>query len=175
LRRTLKELIERTVSVKDYIMYMNDPFRGRFLERMKAYSLKKDVVEELTKYVDKIFLVVFSAEWCKDCAANVPVLALLADKTGLNVRVFGGLKKDPLNPNEKWRIPPSPPEVREFKVDRTPHIVIFHTNGRELGKIVENPAPNKTMEEEVLQLVRQGKKGKTLRRENCDMHAYEYQ
>ena len=154
LRRTLKELIGRTVSVKDYIMHMNDPFRRRFLERMKAYSLKKDVVEELTKYVDKIFLVVFSAEWCKDCAANVPVLALLADKTGLNVRVFGGLKKDPLNPNEKWRIPPSPPEVREFKVDRTPHIVIFHTNGRELGKIVENPAPNKTMEEEILKLVR---------------------
>ncbi len=158
MRRTLKELIGRTVSVIDYIMYMNDHFRGRFLERMKAYSLKEDVVEELKNYVDKIFLVVFSAEWCKDCTANVPVLALLADKTGLKVRVFGGLKKDPLSPNEKWRIPPSPPEVREFKVDRTPHIVIFHANGRELGKIIENPAPNKTMEEEILQLVRQGKK-----------------
>jgi len=153
----LKELVKRTVPVKDYITYMHDPFRGRFLERMKTYSLKEDVVEELKKYVDKIFIVAFSAEWCKDCAANVPVLALLADETGLKVRVFGGLKKDPLNPDEKWRIPPSPPEVREFEVERTPHIVIFHTNGRELGKIIENPAPNKTMEEEILQLVRQEK------------------
>jgi thiol-disulfide isomerase/thioredoxin len=155
LRKTLDELERRTISVKDYIRYMNNPFRGRFLERMKTYSLNEDVVKELKKYMDKIFVVVFSAEWCKDCAANVPVLALLADKTGLKVRVFGGLKKDPLNPDEKWRIPPSPPEVREFKVKRTPHIVIFHVNGRELGKIIENPTPNKTMEEEILQLVKQ--------------------
>jgi len=147
--------MRRTVSVKDYITYMNDPFRGRFLERMKAYSLNEEIVEEFKKYVDKTFLVVFSAEWCKDCAANVPVLALLADKTGVKVRVFGGLKKDLLNPNEKWRIPPSPPELREFKVERTPHIVIFHINGRQLGKIVEKPAPNKTLEEEILQLVKQ--------------------
>jgi thiol-disulfide isomerase/thioredoxin len=154
LRKTLKELVKRTVPVKDYITYMRDPFRDRFMERMKTYSLKEDVVEELKKYVDKIFIVVFSAEWCKDCAANVPVLALLADKTGLKVRVFGGLKKDPFNPNEKWRIPPSPPEVKEFEVERTPHMVIFDINGRELGKIIENPAPNKTMEEEILQLVR---------------------
>lgn len=157
MRRTLKELIGRTVSVKDYIMHMNDPFRGRFLERMKAYPLNEDVVEELKNYVDRIFLVVFSAEWCKDCAANVPVLALLADKTGVTVRVFGGLKKDLLNPNETWRIPPSPPEVREFKVERTPHIVIFRINGRQLGKIVEKPASNKTLEEEILQLVKQQK------------------
>ena len=147
--------MRRTVSVKDYITHMNDPFRGRFLERMKAYSLNEEIVEEFKKYVDKTFLVVFSAEWCKDCAANVPVLALLADKTGVKVRVFGGLKKDLLNPNEKWRIPPSPPELREFKVERTPHIVIFHINGRQLGKIVEKPAPNKTLEEEILQLVKQ--------------------
>jgi len=160
LRKTLKELMRRTVSAKDYIMHMNEPFRDRFMARMKDYSLKGDIVEELKKRVDEIFVVVFSAEWCKDCAANVPVLALLADKTGLKVRVFGGLQKDPLNPKEKWRIPPSPPEVREFKVERTPHVVIFHTNGRELGKIIENPAPNRTMEEEILQLVRQGKSGR---------------
>lgn len=140
--------------MKDYIMHMSDPFKAKFLERMETYSLKENVVKELKKYVDKIFVVVFSAEWCKDCAANVPVLALLADKTGLKVRVFGGLRKDPLNSNEKWRIPPSPLEVREFKVESIPHIVIFHINGRELGKIIENPAPNKTTEEEILQLAK---------------------
>jgi thiol-disulfide isomerase/thioredoxin len=155
LRKTLKELVKRTVSVKDYVMHMDEPFRDRFLKRMKAYSLKEDIVEELKKRVDEIFVVVFSAEWCKDCAANVPVLALLANKTGVKVRVFGGLKKDLLNPNETWRIPPSPPELREFKVERTPHIVVFHINGLQLGKIVEKSAPNKTLEEEILQLVKQ--------------------
>jgi thiol-disulfide isomerase/thioredoxin len=132
LRKTLKELMGRTVSVKDYIMHMNDPFRGRFLERMETYSLNEENVEELTKYVDGVFVVVFSAEWCKDCAANVPVIALLADKTGVKVRVFGGLKKDLLNPNEAWRIPPSPPRSKGFQSERTPHIVIFHINGGQL-------------------------------------------
>jgi len=62
LRKTLKELVKRTVPVKDYITYMRDPFRDRFLERMKTYPFKEDVVKELKKYVDKIFIVVFSAE-----------------------------------------------------------------------------------------------------------------
>jgi len=121
LRKTLQELTIRTVFVIDYIMHMDEPFRDRFLERMKAYSLKEDVVEELKKYVDEIFVVVFSAGWCKDGVATVPVLALLSQKIGLKVRVFGGLKKDVFNRNEIWRIPPSPPEVREFEVEE------FHT------------------------------------------------
>jgi len=160
--------MRRTVSVKDYIMHMRDPLRAKFSERMKTYSLKKDVVKELKKYVDKTFIVVFSAEWCKDCAANVPVLALLADKIELKVRVFGGLQKDPLNPNEKWWIPPSPPEVKEFKVERTPHIVIFHIDGQELGRIIENPAPNKTIEEEILELLKQSKGAKSLPKHESD-------
>jgi len=144
----------RTVSAIDYIMHMDEPFRDKFFERMKAYSLKEEVVEELKKYVDEIFVVVFSAGWCKDCVANVPVLALLAEKIGLKVRVFGSLKKDIFNPNEIWRVPPSPPEVKEFEVETIPHAVIFHVNGRELGRIVEKPASGKTIEEEVLQLVK---------------------
>ena len=144
----------KTVSVTDYVMHMDEPFRSRFLERMKAYSLKEDVVEELKKYVDEIFVVVFSAEWCKDCTANVPVLALLAQKIALKVRVFGGLKKDVFNPNEVWRIPPSPTEVKEFEVKTIPHVVIFHVKSQELGRIIEKPASGKTMEEEILQLVR---------------------
>jgi len=90
----------------------------------------------------------------KDCAPNVPVLALMADKTGLQVRVFGGLMRDPLNPKERWRIPPSPPEVRDFKVEKVSTIFVFDKKGEELGKIVENPSAGKTLEEEILDLAR---------------------
>ena len=149
--------MDRTVSVKDYLVCTSDPFRSKSIERMKNYRLKEVVVEELKKYADKLFIVVFSAELClKDCAKNVPVLALLADKAGLKVRVFGGLMRDSLNPKEKWRIPPSPPEVKEFKVEKVPHIVIFDMSGLELGKIVEKPAHDKTLEEEILQRAWQG-------------------
>ncbi len=101
-------------------------------------------------------IVVFSAEWCNDCAANVPVLALLVEKTGMQVRVFGGLKTDPLNPEERWRIPPSPPEVKTFNIQKTPHIIIFDEQGKQLGAIIENPKPENTLEEEILQIIQQG-------------------
>jgi len=49
---------------------------------------------------------------------------------------------------------PSPREVEEFKVEKIPHIIIFNTDGKELGKIIENPAQDKTLEEEILQRVK---------------------
>ena len=151
--KSLVELTERTVSVKGYLAHTSGPFREKADERLKTYRLKEEVVEELKSYADKLFVVVFSAEWClKDCAPNVPVLALLADKAGLNVRVFGGLIRDPLNPKERWRIPPSPPEVKDFKVEKVPTIIVFDISGRELGKIIEEPSPGRTLEEEMLQL-----------------------
>jgi len=152
---SLKELAERTVSVKDYLAHTTGPFRERADERLRTYRLKEEVAGELKRYKNKVFVVVFSAEWClKDCAPNVPVLPLLADKTGIAVRVFGGLMRDPLNPKERWRIPPSPPEVRDFKVEKVPTIFVFDKNGEELGKIVENPSAGRTLEEEILDLAR---------------------
>lgn len=158
LRKTLNELREKTVSVEDYLVRINEPFRSRFAERMESYPLKKNVVDELRKHADKMFIVVFSAEWCKNCMAHVPVLALLADEAGLRVRVFGGLKKDRLNPDKKWRIPPSPPEVKDFGVTDIPYIIIFNKGSEELGKIVEDPASGKTIEEEILEIIEQPKK-----------------
>jgi hypothetical protein len=153
--KSLKELTERSVAVKDYLTHTTGPFRDKANERMKTYKIDASVIEELKKYVNKLFVIVFSAEWClKDCAPNVPVLALLANKTGLNVRVFGGLTRDPSNPKERWKVPPSPPEVKDFKVEKVPTIIIFDANGRELGKIIENPAPNKTIEEGILEFAR---------------------
>jgi len=153
--QSLAKLTERTVSVKDYLAHTSGPFRERADERLRTYRLKEEVIKELRKHADKLFIVVFSAEWClKDCAPNVPVLSLLAEKTGIGVRVFGGLMKDPLNPRERWRIPPSPPEVRDFKVEKVPTIFVFNKNGEELGKIIENPSAGKTLEEDILDFAR---------------------
>jgi hypothetical protein len=155
--KSLAELTERTVSVKDYLAHTSGPFRDKADERLKTYRLKEKVIEELKKYKDKLFVIVFSAEWClKDCTPNIPVLALLADQAGLKVRVFGGLIRDPLNPKERWRILPSPPEVRDFKVEKVPTIIVLDMSGRELGKIIEEPSPGKTLEEEILELAKKG-------------------
>jgi len=71
----------------------------------------------------------------------------------LEVRIFGGLKKDPLSHTRKWRIPPSPPEVETFHVDKIPLIILFDREGKEIGKIVENPREKPTLEEELLKII----------------------
>lgn len=149
----LSRLRQRTVDVNQYIDSISPQYKDKFLKRKKAYKLRVDVVNNLKNLVNNYVLVVFSAEWCKDCAANIPVLALLSEATGLEVRVFGGLKRDPLNPNKKWSVPPSPPEVETFHIDKIPHILIFNINGEKVGEIIENPKEGLTLEEEIFKVM----------------------
>jgi hypothetical protein len=58
-------------------------------------------------------------------------------------------------PEERWRIPPSPPEVETFSVHQSLQIIIFDKRGKQLGTIIENPTPANTLEEEILQLIQQ--------------------
>lgn len=149
----LLEIRRKTVEARHYINNISQPFREKFLEQEKAYSLDPSFLAELKKFAKNYVVVAFSAEWCKDCAANIPVLALLSEKTGLEVRVFGGLKRDPLNPARKWSIPPSPQEVETFHVDKIPYILIFNSQGEKIGEIVENPKEGLTLEREILQII----------------------
>ena len=146
----LSEIRKKTVSVEQYLDSLEEPFRERFLTRKQTYTLNQEAVNQLKKVEDKYVIVAFSAEWCKDCAANIPVLALISEATGLEVRIFGGLKKDPLSHARKWRIPPSPPEVEMFHVDKIPLIIVFDKEGKEVGKIIENPREKPTLEEELV-------------------------
>jgi hypothetical protein len=149
----LAEIKRRTVSVSDYIDSIEEPFREKFLERKKTYNLSQKTVRQLLQYAGKYVVIAFSAAWCKDCTTNVPVLALISEASGIEVRIFGGLKKDPLNPEHKWRIPPSPQDVETFKVDKIPLIIIADVKGREVGRIVENPRNQPTLEQELLEII----------------------
>lgn len=151
----LKELITKTIPVHEYIEKMAQPYKERFLKRKQSYQLDGDVMQKLKDYVEDNVILVFSADWCKDCAKNVAVLALLTEKTGMKVYVFGGLKVDALNPKETWRIPPSPYEVKTFNVQSVPQIIILNNQGKKIGTINENPKPENTLEEEILQIIQQ--------------------
>jgi len=144
---------KKTVSVSQYINSLKQPFRDKFLKRKQTYQLEQETINQLKKFAEKIVIVAFSAEWCKDCTANIPVLALISEATGLEVRIFGGLQKDPSNLKRKWRIPPSPPEVKTFDVDKIPLIVIVDREGKNVGKIIEKPREKPTLEEELLKII----------------------
>jgi len=149
----LSEIRKKTVLVSHYIDNLEQPFHEKFLARKKTYQLNQEAINQLKNFADKHVIVAFSAEWCKDCTANIPVLALISEATGLEVRIFGGLKKDPLNPKRKWRIPPSPPEVEAFHVDKIPFMILLDIEGREIGKIVESPREKPTLEEELVKII----------------------
>lgn len=152
MRVNLAEIEKKTVSANQYISSLEQLFQEKFLARKQTYQLKQSVIDQLRKFADKYVIVAFSAGWCKDCAVNIPVLALISESTRMEVRIFGGLKKDPLNPESKWRIPPSPPEVEIFHVDNIPLIIMFDKTGNEVGRIIENPQ-EPTLEEELLKII----------------------
>jgi thiol-disulfide isomerase/thioredoxin len=149
----LSEIKKKTKTVNQYILSLEQPFRQEFLTRKQTYRLQPEAVNRLRKSAGKYTVIAFSATWCKDCATCLPVLALIAEATGLQVRVFGGLKKDPLSHVHKWRIPPSPAEVEIFHVDRIPLILIFDVDGKEIGRIVETPKKLSNLEEELCEII----------------------
>lgn len=153
MNSNLSDVRKRTVSVSQYIESLKQPFREKFLARKQTYQLKQEAIKQVKKFADEYMVVAFSAEWCKDCAVNIPVLALISEATGLEVRIFGGLKKDPLSQTRKWRIPPLPQEVETFHVDKIPVIIVFDKDGKDIGKIIENPQAKPTLEEELVKII----------------------
>lgn len=150
----LSEIRRKTVSVTDYISNLEEPFREKFLTRKQIYQPNQEAMSKLRESAGKYVIIAFSAGWCKDCVTNIPVLALINEAARIEVRVFGGLKKDPLGQERKWRIPPSPREVETFNVDKIPLIVIADREGREIGRVVENPKQQPTLEQELCEIIK---------------------
>jgi len=120
-------------------------------EQYETYVLDEEAVTKIRWHAGRVMVVVFSAEWCPDCHRNVPILALVSRETGLEVRVFGHLMRDAKRTG--WRIPPSPPEVDDFKVVKIPHIAVLDVNGEVVGEIIENPPEGKTLEQALLDVL----------------------
>jgi hypothetical protein len=150
----LPEIRRKTVSVTNYINNLEEPFRKKFLTRKRTYQPNQEAISQLKEFVGKYVIIAFSAGWCKDCAVNIPVLAVINEASGLEVRVFGGLKKDPLGQARKWRIPPSPREVETLSVEKIPLIIIADKEGKEIGRIVENPTQQPTLEQELCEIIK---------------------
>ena len=138
--------------IEEYLAAPSDATEA-FNRRLQEYELDPVVTEKLKAHAGKAYIFAFSAEWCKDCTKNVPVLKLIQDTTGIEGRVLGHIMRDAKNPDERWRIPPSPPEVKTFNVVNIPHIAVLDAHGNELGAVIENPPEDKTLEEALLAIL----------------------
>jgi thiol-disulfide isomerase/thioredoxin len=145
-------LILRSEDVKEYIE-SNREKTPNFVDRYKSYTVEKETVSKIKRYFDKYIIFAFSAEWCKDCARNIPILARLQEESGLITRIFGHIMKDAKSSTKKWRIPPSPGEIDLFNVIKIPSIFILDNQGNKVGEIIENPPPDKTLETAILDIL----------------------
>lgn len=145
-------LVLRSEDVKEYIESSKEK-APKFMERYESYVLEKETVTKIKCYSDKYIIFAFSAEWCKDCARNIPVLARLQEETGLTTRIFGHVMRDAKSSTNIWSIPPSPEELELFNVTKVPSIYIFDKNGDKVGEIIENPPTGKTLEATILEIL----------------------
>ena len=149
MKYDLEKIKARSEAVREYI---SAPSKAKdvFEKKQVEYKLDAAVTKELKKRTKNYMIIVFSAEWCPDCIRNVPVLDLIAEATGMEVRVFGHIMRDTKSNTRKWAVPPSPPEVDEFNVLKIPLIIVLKKDGKKVGEIVENPPQGKTLERALL-------------------------
>ena len=153
MKYELEAIMSNSESVADYLKSSEEK-TPKFAERKTTYKLNKETVEKIKTYAGSAVVVVFSAEWCPDCYRNVPVLGLISEETDLEVRVFGHLMRNVKDPDEKWMIPPSPPEVKTFNVIKIPLITVLNEDGERLGEIIENPPEGQTLERGLLDILK---------------------
>ncbi len=152
-RFELEKLRENSEPVSQYLDSVSEA-KPAFARRREEYVPDEGVIRELKEYAGEVVVTVFSAEWCPDCFRNVPVLGTISEATGIEVLVFGHLMRDVKNPKKRWRIPPSPEEVKEFDVVKIPLITVLNNEGEKIGEIVENPPEGKTLETALLDILR---------------------
>jgi len=151
-RHDLAALKAASEPIGEYLAALSDAAEA-FTRRLQEYELDTPAAEKLKAHAGEASIFVFTAEWCGDCKRNVPVLKLIQDATGIEARVFGHIMRDVENPDERWRVPPSPPEVKEFNVLKIPHIAVLDAHGKKLGALIENPPEGKTLEEALLDIL----------------------
>ena len=113
-------------------------------DKYDKFEPAADMVEAIkAKLGPDMKIDVYLGLWCPDSRNNVPLFIKFLDRlgTGVPVRYFGVPRK--ANRDVKYY-------VEEMKVERVPSF-IFYRDGKEIGRIVENPKSG--MVEDIMDIV----------------------
>lgn len=154
----LTDVQEECPTCTSYIQSMNPRYGRMYQSVRESYQLNENIVEELKKYADSYTLIVVFADWCGDARKAVPVLSLLEDEAGIEIKALGGMEKPRRPSNKHWAVPPSPEEVDTFGITSSPTIIIFDEDGEEVGRIKTRPKMTPTIEEEILAIIENDRK-----------------
>ncbi len=150
----LNQLKANGLSVKEMIEKLEGKDGEIIKENIVNYQPNELIVSQLASKMNGYTIVVFSADWCKDCKVNVAAFVkILQLKPDINAIFFKGIKSAPKDPDIRWRVPPSPQEVNEFDLKKIPTFYILDSNGKVVGEIIENPTIKPTLEEELVYIL----------------------
>jgi thiol-disulfide isomerase/thioredoxin len=153
-KHDLKKLQENGKNIDELIESFDCKGSEDIKNQCENYEPNHDIVKELVAKAKDYTFVVFSADWCKDCKSNVGAFAKIVQLyPEINAIFFKGIKSAPLDPNIKWKVPQSPPEVNEFDLNRIPTFYILDSEGYVKTEFLENPVTKPTVEEELLYLI----------------------
>ena len=150
----LDDIRARTKNAREYVESIEGKAGDQFMNLYDGYKLDPTATEELKSLMEGLTVVVMSAGWCKDCRNALPVLMHLEEQIGIEVRCFSGIKTAPLDPDNQWKIPPSPPEMKEWGVTAIPWIEFFDSNGDRVATIIEKPNTKPTLEAEMVHVLK---------------------
>jgi len=145
-KRKIKEKVEKW---KNYQNYEPNP---KTIENIRTLLAKEN---------EKVKLIAIGAEWCGDCAIQLPRMLKISEKFDKNIfefYVLYGVMVDALKKNgdSKWHEKKSPPEATnpKFNLHAIPTIYLFDEDGKYLSRIVEKPTKKGTLEKELLYLLK---------------------
>ncbi len=105
-----------------------------------SYTPKEDAIKKIASVKEKVKVLVVFGYWCPDSQRNVP-------------RFFTIMWKAE-NPNISYELVPisrgKNPLREKLKIKRIPTFIIYK-DGKEIGRIVENP--KKTLEEDLAEIL----------------------
>jgi thiol-disulfide isomerase/thioredoxin len=128
------------------------------------YDPKKKTIKKIKNFLEKknqkLKIIAIGAEWCGDCAIQLPRMVKISeefDRNFLEFYILYGIRVNAFHKEgeSKWHKQKSPPEATDPKFDlhAIPTIYIFDKEGNYLNRIIEKPTNKETLEKELLYLL----------------------
>ena len=157
------DIISQTQTIQEFQSKI-DTIQG-LRNNYSRYTPKKEILEEIKDIIEKSNiknnLLAIGAIWCPDSALQVPRMIKIVKELDLNLLNFQVLYGVALNYRRKnkgdtWDKSTSPPEATNPKFNLTNVPTFYFFKEKEfIGRIVERPRNFPTLEEEILDILKQ--------------------
>ncbi len=156
------DIKSKTMSINDYLKIFKE--KTEIIKNYEKYKPKTKHLEHIKDFIAKkhikLKILAMGADWCHDCAEQVPNMIKIVKKLGnehINMFILYGIKVNAFRKKGEilWDKRHSPPEAVDpnFSLDAIPTFFIFKENEL-IGRIVEHPKKFSTLERDLCNILR---------------------